>query len=100
VNVVTPVTAVSDGIASATGTTTITLGQIIPGLAAGDIVVKKDGVALTNLTNYELSLADTLLGITFNDTAGLTSDSVVMVEITKATYLFNGGDPIVVANTI
>ncbi|MDF2613282.1 MAG: S-layer domain protein [Clostridia bacterium] len=95
------VTASSNGIAIATGTTTITLGQAITGLAAGDIVVKKDGVALTNVTNYALSgLSGTSVGITFDASADLISTSVVTVEIVKAGYTIGNGNPIPVTNTI
>lgn len=49
---VTAVTASSNGIATSTGTTTITLGQAITGLIAGDIVVKKGGSTLVLGTEY------------------------------------------------
>ena len=103
-NSVTPatvVTASSNGIATATGTTTITLDQAISDLAANDIVVKKDGVPLTSATDYTLgALTGTTLDITFTSSATLNNTSVVTVEMTKAGYTINSGNPIVVANTI
>ncbi|WP_459481359.1 beta strand repeat-containing protein [Clostridium saccharoperbutylacetonicum] len=97
----TAVTATSSGIATATGTTTITLGQAISGLSASDIVVKKGGVALTSGTNYTLgTLTGTTFDITFAGSAGLTNTSVITVEITKTGYTINGGSAISVANTI
>jgi len=96
------VTASSNGIATATGSTMITLGQAITGLAAGDIVVNKGGVALVKDTGYTLAadLTGPTFGITFLAAAALDNTSVVTVVMTKAGYAINGGDPITVANTI
>lgn len=95
-----PVTASSNGIATATGTTTITLGQVIPGLTASDIVVKKDGIALLP-TEYTLGiLTGTTVDITFDATAGLAYSQVITVEITKIGYTINGGSAINITNTI
>ena len=95
----TAVTAVPNGIATATGATTITLGQVITGLATGDIVVKKDGAALTDVTDYALTGLDgTSVVITFTAAAALNSTSEVTVEMTKTNYTINGGAAIAVTN--
>jgi len=96
-----PVTASSNGIATATGRTTITLSQAITSLVAGDIVVKKDGVALASGTYTQSYVLSTpTIVIEFLAGAALVSTSVVTVVITKAGYVINGGDAIAVANTI
>jgi len=96
------VTASSNGIATATGKTTITLGQVITGLAAGDIVVKKGATALVKGTDYTLSsdLTGTTFDITFLAPAALNNTSAVTVEITKTGYTINSGTAIAVGNTI
>ena len=97
----TAVTASASVLATATGSTTITLGQVITGLATGDIVVKKDGTALTDVTDYALTgLGTTSVGIAFTASAGLTNASVITVEMTKAGYTINGGAAIAVTNNI
>lgn|GEM_PF-6910099 len=95
----TPVTAVSNGIAAPTGTTRITLNQSM-GLAAGDIVVKKDGTALAKDTDYTLAINTFTVDITFLEAAALDSTSEVTVKITKMGYKINGGEAITVPNNI
>src|SRR5450830_605871 len=98
------VTAVSDGIATATGNTKITLGQAITGLVPEDIVVKQDETVLQGGIDYTQSgdLSGATFRIMFVDTASikLVRGSVVTVKITKAGYVINGGAPITVVNTI
>lgn len=95
------VTAVSSGIATATGSTTITLGTAVPGLVTGDIVVKKGSTTLTDVTDYTLTVStSTSVLVTFKAAAALTSASVVTVTITKTGYTINTGTAIAVTNTI
>ena len=77
------------------------MGQVITGLATGDIVVKKDGAALTDVMDYALTGLDgTSVVITFKAPAGLVSTSEVTVEMTKIGYTINGGATIAVTSTI
>lgn len=97
----TEVTASSNGIATATGTTRITLGAAVAGLAAEDIVVKNGTATLVKDIDYTLSsLSGTSFDITFLPKAALDNTSSIIVEMTKTGYVINGGLPIAVTNTI
>lgn len=93
------ITAISNGISSKTGTTTITLDHAIVGLVSGDIVVNKDSSPLTLADDYTLSdLSTTSPKVTFTAGADLVHASVVEISITKAYHTIT--DPITVENTI
>ncbi len=96
------VTATSNGIATATGTTTISLGEAITGLTAEDIVVKKGVATLVKDTDYTLSadLTGTTFDITFLAAAALDNTSEITVVMTKEDYVINNGVAIAVANNI
>jgi hypothetical protein len=98
---ITAITAEVGTIATVTGSAIINMGQTITGLAADDIVVNKNGTALTYLTDYTLSdLGTTSVGITFTAAAALNSESVITIAISKSGYIFNGGFDLPVVNNI
>lgn len=85
------------GLFSATGSSTISLSPVVSGLSNGLVVeVTKDDVSLTLDTDYTLTLADDEIVISFLEAAGIVSESVVLVILTKTGYLFDDGEPITI----
>lgn len=82
-----------------TGTTTLTLDKAIETLQPEEIIVERDSVVLDEDIDYMLSpdLTGMTFSITFLESAGLKSNSVIRVEISKVGYLIN---EVIVENAI
>lgn len=91
----------SEAIQTATDAIVFGFNPSLLTLVAGDFVVNKDSVALTNSTDYEFTDLNTEFPtLTFKAPAGLDSESVVTLEITKTGYRFNAGVDFAIVNEI
>lgn len=94
------ITASASALTDLTNVTTITLGEIIPGLLATNFVVKKNGTSMTLTTDYAITdIETTTPDITFVEGKVVAGD-VITVTITKDGFSINGGNAISVANEI